>query len=233
LSVTAVRMDPSAASTQQGAKTRVLLIDDAGILRDGLCALLQSDGGIEVVATAGSRGEAMRTLRQLRPQLVIMDLSRSLRTGPETIAQLKSRWPEVRVLVLSLVRDRPLIEAALRAGADGYLHKNESRAELFAAVQRLAGGKGYVRIPALEKMSRRSLKSAEVARFSAQQTDALTRREREVIEFVARGYRTREMALLMSVSHKTVEKHRTNLMRKLGLRSAAAVAAFAITHGYG
>lgn len=234
LSVTPARGATSGASIPQAAKTRILLIDDAGILRDGLCALLQSETGLEVVAVAGNRGEAMRTVRQLKPQLVIMDFSHTLRTGPSTIAQLKRRWPEVRVLVLTLLREGPLIEASLRAGADGYLHKNESRTELFAAVQRLARGKSYVRIPGLgRKVARRNLKSTEAARFNAQQTEVLTSREREVIEFVARGYRTREMALMMSVSYKTVEKHRTNLMRKLGLRSAAAVAAFAITHGYG
>ena len=214
---------------QQRPSTQILLLDEPGILRDGLCALLQSEKGIEVIAVAGSRREAMLALTAFRPQLLIMDFSVSLKTDPPTITHLKRRWPQLRVLVLSLRRDEPLIEAALNAGADGYVLKNESRDELFTAVQRLGDGGTYVSPPALERVMSAHARTAERGPGPSQ---ALTNREQEVIALIARGYRTREMAQLMSLSHKTVEKHRTNLMRKLGLRSAAAVAAYAITHGF-
>src|SRR4029077_16466758 len=122
---------------------KILLIDEAGILRDGLCALLQSEKGIEVAAVASSAREAMQALPQLEPQLVIMDFSVILKTEPDTITQLKRRWPQLRVLVLTLRRDEALIEAAFRAGADAYLHKNDSRSELFTAIQRLAVSAGH------------------------------------------------------------------------------------------
>ena len=199
-----------------------MLVDEAGILRDGLCALLQS-AGVEVVAVASNRRETLQALRQIRPHVVILDLSPTLKTGPETIQQLKRRWPHLRILVLTLRRDAALIESAFAAGADGYLHKNESRAELHTALQRVMAGKRYVRVPAPEHGAERDGPEQPAA--------LLTAREQQVIALVARGYRTREMAKLMSLSHKTVEKHRTNLMRKLGLRSAAAVAAYAIRHG--
>jgi two-component system response regulator NreC len=215
---------------QQRSRTQILLLDEAGILRDGLCALLQSEKGIEVIAVAGSRREAMLALTAFRPQLLIMDFSVTLKTDPQTIAHLKRRWPQLRVLVLTLRRDEQLIEAALNAGADGYVLKNESRDELFTAVQRLSAGGTYVSPPALERVMNAHARTAERG-GPGQPQSALTNREQEVIALIARGYRTREMAQLMSLSHKTVEKHRTNLMRKLGLRSAAAVAAYAITNG--
>ncbi|TLY88803.1 MAG: response regulator transcription factor, partial [Gammaproteobacteria bacterium] len=145
---------------------------------------------------------------------------------------LKHRWPEVRVLVLTVRRDEMFIETALRAGADGYVLKSDSRAELFNAVHRVASGKGYISPSALDRMVTAYAKTSDRLPGRPRPAGALTSREQEVITLIAKGYRTREMAQLMSLSHKTVEKHRTNLMRKLGLRSAAAVAAYAITHGF-
>jgi DNA-binding NarL/FixJ family response regulator len=211
---------------------KILLIDEAGILRDGLCALLQSEKGIEVAAVASSAREAMQALTQLEPQLVIMDFSVILKTEPDTITQLKRRWPQLRVLVLTLRRDEALIEAAFRAGADAYLHKNDSRSELFTAIQRLAASAGHGAPSADATADNTNAKPEDRLPGPARPSGELTVREREVMSLIARGYQTSEIAQLMSLSHKTVEKHRRILMRKLGLRSAAAVSAFAITHGY-
>lgn len=230
--IAATAREPAARAATGQLKTQILLIDEPGILRDGLCALLQSDPGLEVAAIAGSRREAMQALTALSPQLVIMDFSVVLKTGPETVSQLKRRWARLRILVLTFRHDEQLIAAALRAGADGYVLKNESRTELFMAVQRITAGHPYISPPALQKVTMANSRTGERASEAAHGPAALTSREQEVIVLIARGYRTREMAQLMSLSHKTVEKHRTNLMRKLGLRSAAAVAAYAINHGY-
>jgi two-component system response regulator NreC len=213
-------------------KTRVLVADEAGIMRDGLCALLQSDDTLEVVAATAARRDAVQTLTTAQPDVIIVDFATDLKSGPETIADLKHRWPEVRVLVLTVRRDETFIETALRAGADGYVLKTDSRAELFNAVHRIASGKGYISPSALDRMVTAYAKTSDRLPGRTRASGALTSREQEVITLIAKGYRTREMAQLMSLSHKTVEKHRTNLMRKLGLRSAAAVAAYAITHGF-
>ena len=201
-------------------------------MRDGLCALLQSDDALEVVAATVTRREALETLTTAQPDVAIVDFATDLKSGPEMIAHLKRRWPEVRVLVLTARRDETFIEAALRAGADGYVLKSDSRTELFNAVHRIASGKGYISPSALDRMVTAYAKTSDRLPGRARPAGALTSREQEVITLIAKGYRTREMAQLMSLSHKTVEKHRTNLMRKLGLRSAAAVAAYAITHGF-
>src|SRR6202035_1604470 len=115
---------------------------------------------------------------------------------------------------------------------DGYVLKTDSRAELFNAVHRIASGKSYISPSALDRMVTAYAKTSDRLPGRTRGSGALTSREQEVITLIAKGYRTREMAELMSLSHKTVEKHRTNLMRKLGLRAAAAVAAYAITHGF-
>jgi DNA-binding NarL/FixJ family response regulator len=213
-------------------KTQIIVIDEPGILRDGLCALLETDKSLEVIEVTDGSREAVQALASTQPNVAIIDFSSDLKGGPETIALLKRRWPEVRVLVVTVRRDEQFIEVALRAGADGYVLKSDSRAELFNAVHRIAAGKGYISPSALDRMVTAYAKTSDRQPGRARTPGALTNREQEVITLIAKGYRTREMAELMSLSHKTVEKHRTNLMRKLGLRSAAAVAAYAITHGF-
>jgi DNA-binding NarL/FixJ family response regulator len=222
----------SSAPAVRRRTTTVLLIDEPGIPRDGLCALLESESALEVIGVASGRREAVRALRAAQPHVVVMDLSANLLQGRETIIHIKRRWPRVGVLVL-IQPGREHIEGALRAGADGYVLLDEECAELFNAVQRIASGRSYISPATLDRMvtSYRSVTDPVSRRFPA--PEVLTGREREVIAMIAKGYRTREMAQLLCLSHKTVEKHRANLMRKLGLRSAAAAAAYAITHGLG
>ncbi|MBV9696981.1 MAG: response regulator transcription factor [Gammaproteobacteria bacterium] len=212
------------------SKISILILEECGLFRDGLRALLESDHAYEVVGATASRREALQLLIAQRPQILMLDFTPTLKTGPETVAHIKRRWPELTVMVLTTRREEPYVEAALRAGANAFLLKSDCRADLFSALQRLRSGKGYISPPALEKVVNGFVRGADqpMNRTAA----LLTHREQEVIALVARGYRTREMAALLSLSHKTVEKHRTNLMRKLGLRSAAAVAAYAITHGF-
>ena len=210
-------------------KTHILIIDGEGIARDGLCALLQQDEGLHVDAAFANTREALRSGRDLHPQIVIMDFGLALKTGPQTVAHVKGRWPEAGVLVLSASTEGQAIEAARRAGADGYVLRNDHRAELFNAIHALAERRHYISKSVLE--TPKAAKAPPRARRT-ESAGLLTAREQEVVTLVAEGYRTREMAQLLSVSHKTVERHRTNLMRKLGVRSAAGVVAFAITHGY-
>ena len=210
----------------------VLLIDEPGIPRDGLRALLDSHSAIEVIGIAAGRREAVRALRDAQPHVVIIDLSVDPVQRRETITDVKRRWPLVRVLVL-VQPEREQIETALRAGADGYVLLDEECAELFNAVQRLASGRSYISPAIFDRMVTSYRASTDVTIPRSPAPKVLTGREREVIVMIAEGYRTREMAELLHLSHKTVEKHRAKLMRKLGLRSAAAAAAYAITHGLG
>jgi two-component system, NarL family, response regulator NreC len=211
-------------------KTHILIVDGEGIGRDGLCALLQQEDSLHLDGTFSNAREALRARGDMRPNIVIMDFALAMKAGPQTVAHVKRRWPEAAVLVLSPSAEGQAIEGARRAGADGYLLRNDHRAELFNAIHALAERKHYISKSVLE-LPAKAAKSPPRARRT-ESAGLLTAREQEVVTLVAEGYRTREMAQLLSVSHKTVERHRTNLMRKLGVRSAAGVVAFAITHGY-
>jgi DNA-binding NarL/FixJ family response regulator len=221
------------ADTQPGTRSamRVLIVDEPGINRDGLCALLRTNPLVEIVAAIASRREAVQVLRHTTPDVVIMDFSVRLNIGPETIEHLKRRWPQLRVLVLTMRPAEQFLEDALQAGADGYILKSDSRSELFTALQRICAGRRYVSSAAQNRQE--LVRGNAIVRASLSgRPVALTHREQEVMTLIAGGLRNRDMAQMLSLSHKTVEKHRSNLMRKLGLRSAAAVVAYAITHGY-
>jgi two-component system response regulator NreC len=226
------RQDPSPPALIRRT-TRILVVDEEGIMRDGLCALLASDDALQIVGTTSSGREAVWAASGVRPDVVVMDFSMSLKTGPEAIGIIKRHWPSARVLVLTFRHADQFIDAALRAGADGYVLKNDRRTELFTAIHSIAAGKNYISPSIFDRVVSGYVKAPDSARHpGATATGILTKREQEVIALIGQGHRTREIAQLLSLSHKTVEKHRTNLMRKLGLRNATAVAAYASAHGY-
>jgi DNA-binding NarL/FixJ family response regulator len=213
-------------------KTHVVVIDEEGMLRDGLCALLQDEESLHFEAAFSNPRSALRRGTELRPDIVIVDFTTAMRSGPQTLLHLKRRWPGASVLVLAADADDRTIEAARRAGADGYVLRNDRRAELSRAMQALSQGRHYISTSVIEAPARINGRTPPQARPRPDAAAMLTRREQEVVTLIAEGYRTREMAQLLSVSHKTVERHRTNLMRKLGVRSATGVVAYAITHRY-
>jgi DNA-binding NarL/FixJ family response regulator len=214
---------------------KILLADDHGILRDGLRALLSAEPGLEVVGGVSNGHEAIRAAESLRPDLIIMDMSMPLTDGPSAIIHIKRRLPDIRILVLTFHTDEERINAALRAGADGYMLKDDSRQELLTAIQAVLAGKSFLS-PAICNRVVSGYLGADAhgnGRTSSESgIGSLTSREREVIKLIAEGMRTRQIALFLSLSPKTVEKHRSNLMRKLRLGNAAAVTAYAITNGF-
>lgn len=214
------------------ARTRILVLDDRGVMRDGLCALLAGTDEFAVVGAESSGAAALESAANARAQLVVIDFSHTLQNGAELIAGFKTRLPDVRVLVLTFHKEYPIVTAALRAGADGYVLKNDSCSELFTALRSVAAGKSFISASLGERVTIEGLPTRDSG-GTASGSGELTDRERQVMRLIAAGRRTREIAGLLSLSHKTIEKHRTSLMRKLGLRNASAVAAYAIAHGLG
>jgi DNA-binding NarL/FixJ family response regulator len=207
-------------------KHRIVIADDHAILREGLCALLAAEGDLEVVEQVDNGRDALRAVASHRPELVLMDLSMPKTNGTEAIRHIKKRYPDTKIIALTVHKADEYINAALEAGAEGYLLLTE----LLTAIRRVLSGKRYLSPSVADKV---------VSRYLGQQTvphattswETLTHREREVIKLVAEGYKNREIAEYLSISPKTVEKHRANLMKKLGLRSAADVTAYAIEKG--
>lgn len=213
-------------------KTHIVVIDAENMLRDGLCALLQNEQSLHFDGAFPAPRSALHSSAELRPDIVIMDFATAMKSGPQTLLHVKRRWPRASVLVLAANADGRTIEAARRAGADGYVLRNDQRTELFRAIHALSQGKHYISTSVIEAPARSNGRTAPHAARGGDATGMLTNREQEVVTLIAEGYRTREMAQLLSLSYKTVERHRTNLMRKLGVRSATGVVAYAITHGY-
>ena len=210
-------------------RIRVLLVEDASLTRDSLAALLGTEPGVDVMGVVANSAHAVGLLTAAQPDVAIVDFASP--GDAATVAALQQRWPSSNVLMLTSAEDDRLLSAALRAGAGGYLLRSDSRAELMTALHRVSQGHPYV-----SRAIRDRVAGFEVAGRTPPAAPGglslLTEREREIMQCVASGLRTREIAQRLSLSHKTVEKHRSNLMRKLGLRSAAAVAAYAIAQGY-
>jgi two-component system response regulator NreC len=211
-------------------RLRVLLVEDPSLMRDSLVALLRTEAGVEVVGALANSAQAVRLSAAASPDVAIVDFAPV--SGVQMIATLQGRWPSAHVLVLTSADDHRLIDSAFRAGVAGYMLRSDTRAELMTALRRVSEGHRYVSRSIRERVA--SLSGMAVVPFAASEgLSLLTDREREVMQCVASGLRTREIAERLSLSHKTVEKHRSNLMRKLGLRSAAAVAAYAMAKRYG
>jgi DNA-binding NarL/FixJ family response regulator len=211
-------------------KLQVLLIDEEGLLRDGLCAMINLEEGFAITGVISGTAALHTVSVSTDPDLVVADFGAPAVRGLETVVAARSRWQNIPILVLTFQQDDAAIESALRAGVDGYLLKTDRRAELLNAMHSVIERKRYISPSIFDRVVNGFV--SQRAHTKHAEADGLSDREREVMRLIAQGFRTREIAEKLSVSHKTVEKHRTNLMRKLGLRTAAAVAAYAITNGY-
>lgn len=209
---------------------RIVIADDHTILREGLCSLLTAEGSFDVVAQADNGREALRAVIKHKPELILMDLSMPRTNGTEAIRHIKKRHPETKVIALTVHKADEYINAALAAGAEGYLLKDDCLNELLTAIRSVLDGKRYLSPSIADKVVSGYL-GQQAVRGNPSPWEALTHREREVMKLVAEGYKNREIAEYLSISSKTVEKHRANLMKKLGLRSAADVIAYAIDRG--
>jgi DNA-binding NarL/FixJ family response regulator len=208
---------------------RVLLIEDHTLLRAGLCALLSQDDEFLVAGEFENARDGIRSIPLLNPDLILMDLSMPGMNGIEAITEIKNRFPKVRILVLTLHRAEEYIHESLRAGADGYILKDASHDELRTAIRSVLGGKTYLSPDVSAKVVTGFLGKSTINTNTAWST--LTNREREVLKLVAEGHTNRVVAEFLSLSIKTVEKHRSNLMHKLDLHNAPMLTAFAIEKG--
>ncbi|HYD53651.1 MAG TPA: response regulator transcription factor [Gemmatimonadaceae bacterium] len=219
--------------TQQGL-IRVLIADDHTIVRDGLRALVEAHVGLAVVGEAADGQEAWRRTCELKPDVLVLDLSMPGVSGIEAADRVARDCPGVRVLALTMHEERGYVARLLRSGAAGYLLKRTASAELVRAIRTVASGGTYVD-PFLAGV----LLGAQVGRPSGaagplgdRTLDQLSVREGEVLRLVALGHSNKEIGLALEISVKTVETHKANAMTKLGLRSRAAVVRFAMEQGW-
>jgi DNA-binding NarL/FixJ family response regulator len=208
---------------------RVLLVDDHDLVRAGIRALLQNLGGFEIVAEAGNGRDALRLIEPHRPDVVLMDIIMPDLNGLDATARIAAASPAVRVLILSMNSGEEYVLQALRAGAAGYLLKNVTPGELEMAIRSVARGETYLS-PAVS----RHVIDAYVQRVggeSAGPLQRLTPRQREVLQLIAEGHSTKEMARKLGISVKTVEMHRAQLMAELDIHDVAGLVRYAIRTG--
>ena len=215
--------------TIMGEKQRVLLVEDHALLRAGLKSLLSQDPNLEIVGESDNGRDAIRSIGTLNPNLVLMDISMPGMNGIEAITDIKRRYPDIRVLILTVHKTDEYIHESLRAGADGYILKDATHDELRVAIRSVLNGKTYLSPDISSQVIGGYLGKSDSKLASP--WDTLTHREREVLKLVAEGNPNRYIADYLSLSVKTVEKHRSNLMRKLDLHNASGLTAYAIEKG--
>lgn len=209
---------------------RVLLAEDHTIVRKGLRSLLDAEPEIEVVGEAENGREAVQEAQQLLPDVVLMDITMPDLNGLEATRQIRKALPQVQVVVLTMHTTEEHVLQALWAGASGYVVKQAAVPELVLAIKAVHRGDNFLS-PAVSRTVIAEYRRQAEATMSRSPYDRLTDREREVLQLVAEGHSSREIAEKLCISVKTVEAHRSNLMQKLGLHNTAHLIAYAIGRG--
>jgi DNA-binding NarL/FixJ family response regulator len=209
---------------------RIAIAEDHTILREGLRALLISEPDFTVVCEAGDGRDAIQCIEEHQPDLILMDLSMPRMNGLEAIKEIKKRSRSTMVMALTVHKSEEYILATLQAGADGYVLKDTTHAELVSAIRHVLSGKRYLSPGVSEKVIEGYLEEKRSVKTKTA-WDTLTKREREILKLIAEGYKNKEIADYLCVSLKTVEKHRTNLMKKLDIHNVATLTAFAMEKG--
>ncbi|MFL5802376.1 MAG: response regulator [Roseiflexaceae bacterium] len=214
---------------------RVLLADDHALVRAGISALLQSLPEIEVVAEVEDGREALRLIEALQPDVVLMDIAMPGLNGLEAAARIAKEFPQVRVIILSMHENEEYVLRALRAGAVGYLLKGARIFELELAVTSVAHGETYLSPAASKHVVLDYVQRAGEVPASAERAphpaERLTPRQREILQLIAAGHTTKEIAQRLDISVKTVEMHRAQLMDRLGIHDIAGLVRYAIRTG--
>jgi len=207
---------------------RIILVDDHAVLRDGVRMVLESQEGFRVVGTADNGADAVQLADDLQPDIAVLDVAMPNMNGLEATREITQRCPNTRVVILSMYDNEEYLREALRAGAAAYVLKRAAAKELVSAIQTVRQGESYLD-PALT----RTLISDYVRQVERvdEAPDSLTDRELEVLKLVAEGFTNRQIALKLTISIKTVQTHRANLMDKLNLHDRTELVRYAIRRG--
>ncbi len=205
-----------------------VIADDHAVVREGLRRLLETETDIEVVSEAGDGREVLDEVGRHTPDVVILDITMPRLGGLETLERLRSNHPGTKVILLSVHGDPPFIQSAVNLGADGYVLKNGRVTEVVSAVRAVMKGGSYFSPPVAKEIVEQ-LRTPE--RGSNEPFGLLSGREREVLQLIAEGLSAKEIATDLGISPKTVEAHRTSVMRKLGARKATELVRYALRHG--
>lgn len=211
-----------------GSRISVLLADDHGLVRAGIRALLNNIGNVDVVAETGDGRQVLRLVKEHEPRLVLLDIAMPSLNGLEAAARIHRDFPDTAVVMLSMHANEEYVLQALRSGASGYLVKDAATAELEIAIRSVINGKTYLSPSISKTLIDEYLGNSAKARSPLER---LTARQREILQLVTEGRTTRQIAELLSVSVKTVETHRAQLMDRLEIRDIPGLVRYAIRTG--
>ena len=213
-------------------ETRIItlvLADDHQIFRDGLRALLAQEPDLQVIGEASNGLEAIQLVGQLKPDVLVLDLMMPGLNGDEAAHQVRQRVPSTRIVILSMHTNEAYVLRALKCGADGYVSKASGIAELVQAIRQVTQGRRYLSPPLSERAIELYIQKAQEAPLDPYET--LTLRERQVLQLAAQSCSNAEIAERLLLSARTIEAHRTKVMRKLGLRDQTDLVRYALQHG--
>ncbi len=208
----------------------IVLADDHALFRQGLKRILSESAGLEVKGEAADGLELLKLLNEKSSHMIILDISMPKIRGIEAIHEIKTISPNVKILVLTEHKDREYFRQAMAAGADGYLLKEDGDSELFSAIEKIRQGKVYIS-PKLSEVLKDDWLRIQRGDYK-HSYEHLTNREREVLKLVAEGKSSKEIASLLSISIRTVETHRANIMEKLNFKKTTDLVRYAIKKGY-
>lgn len=208
---------------------KVLLVDDHKIVREGLRSLLEKEGDIKIVAEADNGRTAAQRATEMLPDVVVMDIAMPEMNGIEATRRITAENPEIRVLALSMHSARRFVSEALSVGAKGYLLKDCAADELVRAIRTVAADKIYLSPDIADQIVKDYVKNLPDSPPAA--LNMLSTREKEVLQLIAEGRNTKEIAFTLNVSIKTIETHRQQIMKKLNLQSVAGLTRYAIREG--
>jgi DNA-binding NarL/FixJ family response regulator len=212
------------------AKIRVLVTDDHAIVRDGICALLALTGDMEAVGEATNGREALELVKKLAPDVVLMDIAMPLMDGLEATRRIHKEFPQTKVIVLTQYEDREYVLPVIEAGATGFVSKVAASSELTSAIRSVYRGDSFLS-PSIARLLVEDYREMAKVGKSGDTSEQLTDREREILKLLAEGHSTREIARMLVISPKTVERHKTNLMAKLDIHNRLDLFKYALRKG--
>jgi DNA-binding NarL/FixJ family response regulator len=216
-------------NSENKARARVLLVDDHPLVRSGLMEMINRHGDLVCCGEADSAGDAQKAVAELKPDLVLLDLRLRSGDGLELVKIFKSQFPSLKVLILSQLDEMTYAERALRAGAMGYVMKENATKDILSAIRTVLAGEYHVsqKVNGLAVRRMAGTKKTDGDDDPASAVEKLTDRELQVLQLLGRGLGTKKIAADLCLSFKTIETHRENIKRKLGLRGAAALVHYA------
>jgi len=211
-------------------KTRVMLVDDHALVRSGLHQLLLTFEHYEVVGEAGDGAQAIELVRELQPDVVLLDIAMPRMRGLEAIREIKQAAPDCKVLILSMYDREQYVRESIKNGADGYLLKGSNTDELRMALMHVLNGNLYISPSVSKPLVSEWIHSGKADEQAGEEVQ-LTEREKSVMKLLAEGYPNKEVAELLHISGKTVETHRSRILEKTGVRNLAELVKYAIKKG--